>query len=203
MIHNRQISAIIASAGTLCGILAGAFFALSHDLPQINQLKHYRPPTVTSVYSADRKLIAQFYIEKRFPVSLESIPSHLKQALLTIEDRHFYSHSGLHFKAILRALIQDIKSGKFKQGASTITQQLAKTLFLTPRKTMVRKIKEAILAFQLERRYTKDEILDIMQSLRNKGATYAQIADHLTQEGIPTFSGKGKWHAQTIHRLCK
>lgn len=152
---------LTASAGICIGILAGAFLSLSHDLPQINQLKQYKPSAVTSVYSADRHLISQFYSEKRFPVSIKDIPDHLKSALLTIEDRNFYSHSGLHFKAILRAIVHDIKARSFKQGASTLTQQLAKTLFLSNEKSIVRKIKEAILSLQIERRYTKDEILEL------------------------------------------
>ncbi len=161
MIAKKRILSVITLAGFFTGILAGVFFSLSHDLPQINQLKAYKPSAVTSVYSSDRHLIAQFYNEKRFPVSIENIPDILIQALLTIEDRHFYSHSGLHFKGIARAIVQDIKTGKLKQGASTLTQQLAKTLFLSSEKSFTRKIKEAILTLQIERRYTKNEILEL------------------------------------------
>jgi penicillin-binding protein 1A len=106
-------------------------------------------------------LLAELFIEKREPVPLETIPRLLKAALVATEDRKFYKHSGVDLKGIARAIIKDIKAGEFVEGASTITQQLSKTLFLTPRKTLVRKIKEAILAFQLERRYTKDEILEL------------------------------------------
>jgi penicillin-binding protein 1A len=94
-------------------------------------------------------------------VPLETIPRDLTAALVATEDRKFYKHSGVDLKGIARAIYKDIKAGEFVEGASTITQQLAKTLFLTPRKTLVRKLKEAILAFQLERRYTKDEILEL------------------------------------------
>jgi penicillin-binding protein 1A len=100
-------------------------------------------------------------VEKRDPVPLNLIPDYLQKALITTEDRSFYSHSGVDLKGILRAVVKDIMAGKFVEGASTITQQLAKTLFLTPRKSVVRKLKEALLAFQLERRYTKDEILQL------------------------------------------
>jgi penicillin-binding protein 1A len=89
------------------------------------------------------------------------IPRYLKDALISVEDRKFYSHSGIDLKGILRAIIKDILAGAYVEGASTITQQLAKTLFLTPRKHLMRKLQEAILAFQLERRYTKDEILEL------------------------------------------
>jgi len=89
------------------------------------------------------------------------IPEYLKKAIVATEDRNFYNHSGVDLKGIARAIIKDIWAGKFVEGASTITQQLAKTLFLNPRKTLVRKLKEAFLAFHMERRYTKDEILEL------------------------------------------
>ncbi len=98
-------------------------------------------------------------MEKRDPVPLNRMPKYLIKALLTTEDRRFYNHSGIDIKGIMRAAFKDIVKRKFVEGASTITQQLAKTLFLTNEKTFVRKGKEAILAIQLERRYTKDEIL--------------------------------------------
>lgn len=151
----------IALVGILSGILAGAFFSLTHDLPQINSLKQFKPSSVTTVFSSDKQILARFYIEKRFPVSIEKIPGNLIDAILTTEDRKFFSHYGVNLKAILRAIIHDIKAKRFKQGASTLTQQLAKTLFLTSEKSIVRKIKEAILSLQIERRYTKNEILEL------------------------------------------
>jgi penicillin-binding protein 1A len=160
---NRKTFAVIIVllGGISAGVLAGAFFALTHDLPQIRKLETFRPHAVTRVYSADKELLAELFLEKRDPVPLKSIPHYLTAALIATEDRKFYHHSGVDIKGIARAIIKDIRAGGFVEGASTITQQLAKTLFLTPRKTIVRKIKEAILAFQLERRYTKDEILEL------------------------------------------
>ena len=152
---------MVLLAGMATGGLIGAFFAVTRDLPQIRNLETFRPQAVTRIYSADKQLLAELFQEKRDPVPLDRIPSYLKAALIATEDRKFYSHSGLDLKGIARALIKDILAGEFVEGASTITQQLAKTLFLTSRKTMVRKVKEAILAFQLERRYTKDEILEL------------------------------------------
>jgi penicillin-binding protein 1A len=152
---------LVLIAGTLSGILVGSFFALTRDLPQIRSLENFKPDAVTRIYSADNVLLAELFIEKRDPVPLEAIPYYLKAAIVATEDRKFYKHSGVDIKGITRAIIKDIKARKFVEGASTITQQLAKTLFLTSRKTLVRKIKEAILAFQLERRYTKDEILEL------------------------------------------
>lgn len=145
--------------GLLCGISAGALLALTRDLPQIQALESYRPSAVTRVYSADGVLLAELYVERREPVALSQIPPALITALLTTEDRDFYEHSGIALRGILRATVKNLLRGRLSEGASTLTQQLAKTLFLTPRKTFVRKLREAVLALQLERRYTKDELL--------------------------------------------
>jgi penicillin-binding protein 1A len=152
---------LAALTGLLCGATAGAFLVLTKDLPPIIALEHYRPSAITRVYSSDQVLIGELYAEKRDPVPLSKIPDDLVTALITTEDRNFYRHRGIAFKGILRAMVQNLRKGRFAQGASTLTQQLAKTLFLTPRKTLLRKLREAILALQLERRYTKDEILTL------------------------------------------
>jgi penicillin-binding protein 1A len=159
--RNKIIVFLVLLLGVISGGLAGALFALTHDLPQIRSLENFKPDAVTRVYSADKVLLTELFIEKREPVPLETIPPLLRAALVATEDRKFYKHSGIDLKGIARAIIKDLRAGEFVEGASTITQQLSKTLFLTPRKTLVRKIKEAILAFQLERRYTKDEILEL------------------------------------------
>lgn len=150
---------IAAVMGLLCGATAGTFVALTKDLPQIVALEDFKPSAITRVYTSDHVLLAELFAEKRDPVPLSQIPEALKTALLTTEDRRFYEHSGVAVKGILRAMVENLRKGRFAQGASTLTQQLAKTLFLTPRKTLLRKSREAILALQLERRYTKDEIL--------------------------------------------
>ncbi len=163
--RNRNVKiiltlSILLSLAIVSGAIAGAILGLTHDLPQIRSLESFTPTAVTRLYSVDKILLAEVFIEKRDPVALKIIPHYLKAALIATEDRKFYSHSGVDLKAIFRAIVKDIWAGEFVEGASTITQQLAKTLFLTPRKTIVRKIKEALLAFQLERRYTKDEIIE-------------------------------------------
>jgi penicillin-binding protein 1A len=155
------IIAAVLICGVVFGALAGGFFAFTRDLPQIRSLEAYTPSAVTRIYSADNKIIAELYVEKRDLVGFNDIPDYLKKALITTEDRKFYSHGGVDIKGIARAIVKDIRAGEFVEGASTITQQLTKTLFLTHHKTITRKIKEAILAFQLERRYTKDEILTL------------------------------------------
>jgi len=158
---SNVIILIVVFSGILCGIIAGVFFGLTSDLPQIRALEDFTPSAVTRIYSADKVLLAELFIEKRDPVPLKDIPHHLKTALIATEDRKFYKHSGVDIKGILRAIIKNIWAGEYVEGASTITQQLAKTLFLTPKKTIIRKMKEAVLSFQLERRYTKDEILKL------------------------------------------
>ena len=157
---KKTLLILLMIVGVLSGALVGALAAFFHDLPQIRSLESFQPSAVTRIYSADKVLLAELFVEKRDPVALAQVPEALKTALITTEDRSFYTHSGIDLKGVLRAIIRDLQAGAFVEGASTITQQLAKTLFLTPRKTLVRKIKEALLAFQLERRYTKDELLE-------------------------------------------
>lgn len=157
----KNILWMVVITGLLSGATAGAFLALTRDLPQIIALENYKPSGITRIYSSDHVLLGELFAEKRDPVPLSKIPEDLKRALLSTEDRRFYKHSGVAVKGILRAMIQNLRKGRFAQGASTLTQQLAKTLFLTPRKTLLRKSREAVLALQLERRYTKDEILTL------------------------------------------
>ncbi|WP_319408271.1 penicillin-binding protein 1A [uncultured Desulfosarcina sp.] len=155
----RSIILTTGLIGLLSGATAGVFFAFTRDLPQIRELENFEPSAATRIYSAEQVLLAELFLEKRTPVGIDQIPTDLKAALIVTEDRQFYAHSGIDLKGILRAVIKDIIAGQFVEGASTITQQLAKTLFLSQEKTITRKIKEAILAVQLERRYTKDELL--------------------------------------------
>lgn len=158
---TKIIITVVLLGGLFSGVLAGAFIALTRDLPQIRSLETFSPEAITRIYSADDVLLGELYSEKRDPVPLSEIPEMLKTALITTEDRSFYRHCGLDLKGILRAIVKDIRAGNFKEGASTITQQLARTLFLTNEKSLTRKIKEAILALQIERKYTKDEILTL------------------------------------------
>jgi penicillin-binding protein 1A len=147
--------------GIIFGSMLGFFIALTKDLPQIRNLESFKPSSITRIYSMDEVLLAEFFLEKRDPVPIKIMPDNLIRALIITEDRSFYQHSGIDLKGIFRAIFRDIKAGKFVEGASTITQQLSKTLFLQPRKTLLRKAKEAFLSFQIERRYTKDEILEL------------------------------------------
>jgi penicillin-binding protein 1A len=159
--RHRLVLPLLLLAGVTVGVIAGVLWAVTTELPQIQALERFRPSEVTRVYSRDGVLLAELFAQKRDLVPLASMPDHLIQAILTIEDRSFYQHSGIDVRGILRAAVRDLAAGHFKEGASTISQQLTKTLFLTPRKTLMRKMREALLAFQLERRYTKDEILEL------------------------------------------
>lgn len=143
------------------GVIAGLINLYLGDLPQIRYLEEYRPSESTRIYDVKGRLISELYVEKRKPVPLKSISPFFIKAILSVEDERFYSHVGVDIKAILRALWADLRSKSFAQGASTITQQLTRNLFLAPDKSISRKIKEAILAVQIENHYTKDEILEL------------------------------------------
>jgi penicillin-binding protein 1A len=159
---NKKAAALLLLIfGVFFGSMVGFFIALTKDLPEIRNLESFRPSSITRIYSADGVLLTEFFLEKRDPVPIKIIPDILQKALIVTEDRSFYRHSGIDLKGIFRAVFRDIKARGFVEGASTITQQLAKTLFLQPRKTLLRKAKEAFLSFQIERRYTKDEILGL------------------------------------------
>lgn len=141
------------------GSLFGFFLSYLNRLPQVEQSETFRPNVPGQVYSSDGRLIEEFAVEKRVLLrSIDEISPYLKNALIAVEDAHFYQHPGVDPWGILRALYVNLKTGRVVEGGSTLTQQLAKLLFLRPEKTMERKIQEAMLAVQLERRYTKDEV---------------------------------------------
>ena len=136
----------------------------SVGLPDYKKLSNYQPPISSRVYSEDNKLIAEYALEKRLFIPYESIPDKVVNAFLSAEDKNFFSHPGIDAKGILRALIKNIKNitqNKRLEGASTITQQVAKNFLLTNEISMKRKVKEAILAFRIERAYTKERILEL------------------------------------------
>ena len=136
----------------------------SIGLPDYKKLSNYQPPISSRVYSSDGKLIAEYAIEKRLFVPFESIPKKAINSFLSAEDKNFFNHPGVDAKGILRAIVKNIKnmaSNKRLEGASTITQQVAKNFLLTNEVSMKRKIKEAILAFRIERAYTKERILEL------------------------------------------
>ncbi|MBE0426462.1 MAG: penicillin-binding protein 1A [Nitrospirae bacterium] len=151
------IALVIFSA--FLGLIGGIVYWTVSDLPNIKLLEEYTPIESSKVYSSDGQIIAELYIERRTYIPYYDIPDHVKKAFITVEDIRFYYHPGIDFIGISRALWQDIKAGGIVEGGSTITQQLARMLFLKPDKSIKRKIKEAALSIRIEQRYTKDEIL--------------------------------------------
>ncbi len=145
-------------------LLTGFFFwikNLLYELPSYEKLEEYQPSLTTIIYDRNGEVIDEFFIEKRRIVPLSEIPVDLQNAIIAIEDNQFFRHWGVNLYRLFRALLVNIQKRRFVQGASTITQQLARSLFLTREKTIKRKIKEALLAIQLERTYTKEEILQL------------------------------------------
>jgi penicillin-binding protein 1A len=145
---------LLAGAAT-----AGLFFYLSKDLPKITSLRDYSPPVITAVYSDGGHKIAEFYKERRIIVPLEQIPEQLKQAFIAAEDSRFYKHQGIDVFSIVRAFFKNLEAGTIVQGGSTITQQVTKSFLLTPERSYERKIKEAILAYRIDKAFSKEEIL--------------------------------------------
>ncbi|GFK94972.1 Penicillin-binding protein 1A [Fundidesulfovibrio magnetotacticus] len=141
--------------------LVGVYFWAASDLPGFKNLTEYRPPVVTTVTTHDGKVLGNLFAEKRFLASLSEMPPFLPKAFLAAEDSSFYQHEGVDPVAIFRAFVKNLQAGTSRQGGSTITQQIIKRLLLTPERSFKRKIKEAILAYRLERYLTKDEILTI------------------------------------------
>ena len=151
------------------GLVAGGLLAVRDELPDAEQLVTYRPRLTTELYSTEvdkqgktsHTLLARIATEDREPVSLQDVPLCLRQATIAIEDRPFYEHRGVDPKGIARAMWVNLKHGGIRQGGSTITQQLVRNMWLTQRRTWDRKIREALLALEVERRYSKDEILEM------------------------------------------
>ncbi len=149
----------VALIGFVAGLATVGY--LLQDLPSIAGLHEYQPSLVTRVYSADKQVIGQFFLERRILVPLEKIPRHVVNAVVAIEDARFFEHRGLDFVGIARAAITNLVSGKIRQGASTITQQLARSLFLSPKRDFERKAKEALLALKMEQILGKEQILEL------------------------------------------
>jgi len=156
---RRKILLMMIILSVLIGTVSGfAFWAIS-DLPSTSMLQEYIPLESSMVFSSDGKVLAEFYLERRTFIPYYQIPDHVKKAFIAVEDVRFYNHPGVDFIGVMRALWHDIKAGGVVEGGSTITQQLARMLFLKPDKSIKRKIKEAALSILIEQRYTKDEIL--------------------------------------------
>ena len=142
-------------------LAVGTYIYFSYDLPRLTSVEDYTPKTVTQVFSENGEIIAEFFVEKRYIIPIEEMPATLIRAFISSEDARFFEHQGIDLVSISRALIKNIKSMDIVQGGSTITQQITKSLLLSPEKSYTRKIKEAILARRIENSLSKRDILSI------------------------------------------
>src|SRR5215475_6346655 len=144
--------------------VAGLVWHYSRDLPDYSQLQDYEPPVMTRVHASDGSLLGEYAKERRLYLPIQAVPKSVINAFLAAEDKSFYEHGGLDFYGMARAGVlyaQNYGSNRRPQGASTITQQVAKNFLLTNEVSFARKIKEALLAMRIERAYSKDRILEL------------------------------------------
>ncbi|MDI6844651.1 MAG: PBP1A family penicillin-binding protein [Candidatus Saccharicenans sp.] len=159
------ILCFILSVALISGGFFGAYLAIKDNLPDVGELEQIKPPIISAVYSDDGQLIREFAVERRIQIPYEKIPEVLRQAIVATEDPRFFTHKGIDYRGILRALKEDffrIITGKTRlHGGSTITQQLARSLFLHPQQTLRRKLKEMLVAREIEQKYTKEKIFEL------------------------------------------
>ncbi|HEX4770401.1 MAG TPA: PBP1A family penicillin-binding protein, partial [Bryobacteraceae bacterium] len=158
---RRFVFALLVLLAALVGALTGLLLVYSTDLPQVEQLETYRPSSSTDLYDIHGRVIGSFALQRRVVATYNDFPKPLLDALISIEDKDFYRHWGINVWRIAGAAYRDIESGGKVQGASTLTMQLARNLFLSPDRSFHRKIQEALLAIQIERRFTKQQILTL------------------------------------------
>jgi penicillin-binding protein 1A len=158
---GRLVIGLLVLVSALVGATAGLLLVYSTDLPQVDQLEHYRPSSITELYDDQGRTIGSFALQRRVVANYDDYPQVLRQALISIEDKDFYRHWGVNVWRIAGAAYRDIRSGGRVQGASTLTMQLARNLFLSPDRSFHRKIQEALLAVQIERRFTKPQIFTL------------------------------------------
>ena len=154
----------VACAGTAVsvGLLAGYVRRMESDLPDVHNLhQNYRPLQTTRIYGRDNAILSELYTERRTVIPTRELPPHVKLAVLAAEDAGFYTHEGLNYWGIARAFLVNIKSGRLRQGGSTITQQVVKNVVLGDERSLRRKVREALLSRRLEQELSKDEILDL------------------------------------------
>ncbi|MDP2755664.1 MAG: transglycosylase domain-containing protein, partial [Nitrospirota bacterium] len=152
---------IFTAFSIIVGTFAGGYLAISRGIPSIEEMKQYRPVAGTKIYADDDVLIGELKVEKGIFVPINKIPEHMINSVIAVEDSRFWKHKGIDYLAIARAVIKDILYVGLKEGGSTITQQLAKVMFLTPEKTLKRKLREAALAIKIEKSLDKKEILEL------------------------------------------
>ena len=163
--RHRLVGAVLygllALLAAVVGAAVGMILVYSTDLPQVEELERYRPSSVTELYDTKGRVIGTFALQRRVIAAYDDYPQVLRDALVSIEDKDFYTHSGINLWRILGAAYRDIESGGRVQGASTLTMQLARNLFLSPDRSFYRKAQEVVLAIQIERRFTKPQIFTL------------------------------------------
>ena len=140
------------------GLVAGYLY-INEDLPKINSLMDYRPAIISKVFAEDGRVIAEFFKERRIVVPLSEVPPTLVNAFVAAEDSRFFKHQGFDLVSMVRAFVKNLEAGAIKQGGSTITQQVTRSFLLTPERSYIRKIRELILSYRIEKAFTKEEIL--------------------------------------------
>ena len=160
-IVSRVVFGLLVLLAALVGASVGLLLVYSTDLPQVEELEHYRPSSVTDLFDDHGRVIGSFALQRRVVASYEDYPKLLRDALISVEDKDFEKHSGINVWRIVGAAYRDIMSGGKVQGASTLTMQLSRNLFLTPDRTFHRKMQEILLAIQIERRFTKSQIFTL------------------------------------------
>jgi penicillin-binding protein 1A len=160
-LFGRLLFGLLILLSAAVGAAGGLLLVYSTDLPQVEELEHYRPSSVTELYDVQGRVIGTFALQRRVIAAYDDYPEVLRNALVSIEDKDFYRHSGINLWRIIGAAYRDIESGGKVQGASTLTMQLAKNLFLSPDRSFYRKVQEALLAIQIERRFTKPQIFTL------------------------------------------
>src|SRR6266567_817442 len=158
---GRFVFGLFVLLSALVGALGGLLLVYSTDLPQVGELENYRPISTTEIYDIQGRIIGSFSLQRRVVASYDDFPKVLRDALISTEDKDFYRHWGINVWRIAGAAYRDIESGGRVQGASTLTMQLARNLFLSPDRSFHRKIQEALLAIQIERRFTKEQIFTL------------------------------------------
>jgi penicillin-binding protein 1A len=158
---GRVVLVLLVLTAAFTGVLVGLLIVYSTDLPQISELEKYRPSTITELYDSRGRVIGQFALQRRVIARYNDFPRVLRDAILSTEDKNFESHWGINFWRVLGATWRDIQSNRKAEGASTLTMQLSRNLFLSPERHFSRKIQEAMLAIQIERHFTKEQIFTL------------------------------------------
>jgi penicillin-binding protein 1A len=203
---KRLLFVLAAVISAIIGAVGGLLLVYTVDLPQVEELEHYRPSSITQLYDDQGQVIGSFALQRRVIATYEDYPPVLRDALISIEDKDFYRHWGVNVWRIAGAAYRDIRSGGKVEGASTLTMQLAKNLFLSPDRSFHRKIQEALLAIQIERRFTKAQIFTLYanQIYLGHGSYgfeaasqyyFSKPAKKLTLEEAAVLAGLPKWPA--------